>query len=51
VVGTPEDAFAEIRRRYGDVATRITLVLPPEHDDERWRGLFDSLPAQSGAAA
>jgi probable F420-dependent oxidoreductase len=46
VVGTPEDAVAEIKRRYGDIATRITLQLPAERDeaaDERWRGLFDEL--------
>jgi probable F420-dependent oxidoreductase len=46
VVGTPEDAVAEIKRRYGDIATRITLQLPAERDetaDQRWRGLFDEL--------
>jgi probable F420-dependent oxidoreductase len=43
VVGTPEDAIAEIKRRYGDVATRITLTLPEDRDEERWRGLFDEL--------
>jgi probable F420-dependent oxidoreductase len=43
VVGTPEDAIAEIKRRYGDIATRITLQLPAERDEERWRGLFDEL--------
>jgi probable F420-dependent oxidoreductase len=43
VVGTPEAAFAEIRKRYGDIATRITLALPPDHDEERWAALFDSL--------
>ena len=43
VVGSPEDAFAEVRRRYGDIATRITLTLPAERDEERWAALFDSL--------
>ncbi|HEX6115940.1 MAG TPA: TIGR03617 family F420-dependent LLM class oxidoreductase [Solirubrobacterales bacterium] len=43
VVGTPEEAVAEVRRRYGDVATRITLPLPADRDEERWRALFDSL--------
>ena len=43
VVGTPEDAIAEVKRRYGDIATRITLTLPEEHDEARWAGLFDSL--------
>jgi probable F420-dependent oxidoreductase len=46
IVGTPEEAIAEIKRRYGDIATRITLPLPPEHDAERWRGLFESLRDQ-----
>ncbi len=43
VVGTPEEAVAEIRRRYGDIATRITLPIPPGQDAERWRGLFSEL--------
>jgi probable F420-dependent oxidoreductase len=43
VVGTPEEAVAEVKRRYGDIATRITLQLPPERDEARWRGLFDEL--------
>ncbi len=46
IVGSPEQAVAEIERRYGDVATRITLQLPAERDeatDRRWRGLFESL--------
>jgi probable F420-dependent oxidoreductase len=43
VVGTPEDAIAEVKRRYGDIASRITFTLPPERDEERWRGLFDAL--------
>jgi len=45
VVGTPEDAIAEVRKRYGDICTRITLTLPEERDDARWQGLFDSLRA------
>jgi hypothetical protein len=43
VVGAPEDAFAEVKRRYGDVCTRITLTLPEERDEGRWQALFDSL--------
>ena len=34
VVGTPEEAIAEIKRRYGDIATRITLQLPAERDED-----------------
>lgn len=48
VVGTPEAAIAEVKRRYGDIATRITLQLPAERDeaaDQRWRKLFDELRA------
>ena len=47
VVGSPEDAVAELRRRYGDVATRVTLQVPPGCDRERWDGLLAAL--QSGA--
>ena len=43
VIGTPEQALAEVQRRYGDIATRIALSLPPDHDRERWTALFDSL--------
>ena len=43
IVGTPEEAVAEIKHRYGDIATRITLPLPPDADVERWRGLFATL--------
>ncbi|MDX6637516.1 MAG: hypothetical protein QOJ01_1027 [Solirubrobacterales bacterium] len=43
VVDTPEAAVAEVKRRYGDVATRITLTLPEDRDEERWRGLFEAL--------
>jgi probable F420-dependent oxidoreductase len=43
VIGTPEEAIAEVKRRYGDVATRIQLGLPEERDEARWRALFDDL--------
>jgi probable F420-dependent oxidoreductase len=43
VIGTPEDALAEVQRRYGDLATRIALDLPSDGDEERWAALFDSL--------
>ncbi len=45
VVGTPEDAIAELGRRYGDICTRITLTLPPAHDPDRWSALFRALRA------
>jgi probable F420-dependent oxidoreductase len=35
VIGTPEEAVAELKRRYGDVVTRITLNLPGSWSAER----------------
>ena len=43
VIGTPEEAVAEVKRRYGDVCTRIQLSLPPERDVDRWNGLLATL--------
>ncbi len=43
VIGTPEEAIAELQKRYGDIATRVTLMLPAEHDAERSAGLFETL--------
>jgi probable F420-dependent oxidoreductase len=43
IVGTPEEAIEEARRRYGDIATRIGLTIPEGADPDRWRGLFDRL--------
>lgn len=43
IIGTPEKAFAEIQRRYGDLLTRITIAVPEDRDAERWNKLFESL--------
>jgi len=44
VIGTPEQAVAEIHRRYGDLVTRIAIVaLPGELDSERRDRLFEAL--------
>ena len=43
VVGTPEEAVAEVRRRYGDVATRIGIHVPDDGDPERWGPVLDAL--------
>jgi probable F420-dependent oxidoreductase len=51
IVGTPEEAIAEVTRRYGDLATRITLAIPDERDEARWRGLFDKLRAVAPVGA
>jgi probable F420-dependent oxidoreductase len=45
IIGTPEEAVAEIQRRYGDVITRISITVPEEHDPARWSELFRSLRA------
>jgi len=47
IIGTPEQAVAEIRRRYGDVATRITVEVPEDRDPDRWHALFSSLRSAS----
>ncbi len=45
VIGTPEEAVAELRRRYGDIVTQISLLLPEKYDAERWTSLFEQLRA------
>ncbi|HUO69776.1 MAG TPA: TIGR03617 family F420-dependent LLM class oxidoreductase [Solirubrobacteraceae bacterium] len=45
VIGTPEEAAAGIRRRYGDIATRITLSIPESADPARWAPVFGALRA------
>lgn len=49
IIGTPEEAVAEVKRRYGDVATRITLNLPDDADLDRWGPVFDELRAPVAA--
>lgn len=43
IVGTPEEAAAEIQRRYGEIATRIMLNAPDDADRARWQPVFESL--------
>jgi len=43
IVGSPEEAAAEIKSRYGGVATRITLTVPDDAMAERWAPVFESL--------
>jgi probable F420-dependent oxidoreductase len=45
IVGTPEQAAAEVKRRYGDVATRIPLSLPDRAEPARWKPVFQTLRA------
>jgi len=49
VIGTPEEAVAEVKRRYGDVATRITLNLPEDADPERWAPVLKELRTPAAA--
>jgi len=43
IIGTPEAAVEEARRRYGDIATRISIAVPEDGDPERWGALFERL--------
>jgi probable F420-dependent oxidoreductase len=43
IIGTPEEAVAEIKRRYGDVATRIAVPVPDRADPARWAPVFEEL--------
>jgi probable F420-dependent oxidoreductase len=43
VIGSPEDAAQEVRRRYGDTATRIALSVPEGADPDRWAAVFETL--------
>jgi probable F420-dependent oxidoreductase len=51
VVGTPEEAVEEVRRRYGDVATRITIATPDGADPQRWAPVFARLREPADALA
>jgi probable F420-dependent oxidoreductase len=45
IVGAPEDAAAQIARRYGDLATRVSLTVPDDASPERWAPVFEALRA------
>jgi probable F420-dependent oxidoreductase len=45
VVGTPDEAVAELRRRYGDVVTRISLDVPAEWEPGQSSRVFEALRA------
>jgi probable F420-dependent oxidoreductase len=47
IIGTPEEAVAVLKRRYGDVVTRITLDLSPDLDADRRAALFEELRASA----
>lgn len=41
VVGTPEEVVEELLRRYGEIATRISIPTPDGAEPERWHALFE----------
>jgi probable F420-dependent oxidoreductase len=45
IIGTPEEAAAELLRRYGDVATHVTLSIGEDATAERWAPVFETLRA------
>jgi probable F420-dependent oxidoreductase len=45
VVGEPEQIAPELKRRYGDVISRISFYAPYKNDPDRWRGVLDALKA------
>jgi probable F420-dependent oxidoreductase len=45
VIGTPEEAVAELKRRYGDFATSVRISPPDGVEPKRWRRLLAELRA------
>jgi probable F420-dependent oxidoreductase len=43
VVAPPEDVAPELRRRYGDVISRITFYAPYRSDRDSWQAVMDDL--------
>ncbi len=46
VVGPPESIAPELRRRYGDVISRISFYVPYRSDPDRWHAVLDDLKAE-----
>lgn len=44
-VGEPEQVAAELNRRYGDIAHRMTLTVPYQTNPDRWAAFFEALRA------
>ena len=49
IIGTPEEAVAEVERRFGGIATRVTLPLADEIDPARRSSLLQALRAPAPA--
>jgi probable F420-dependent oxidoreductase len=43
VVGSPEEVVEELLRRYGDVASRVTITMPAQRDEARWASALERL--------
>ncbi|OLR89737.1 LLM class F420-dependent oxidoreductase [Actinokineospora bangkokensis] len=51
VVGTPVEAAAEVRRRYGDVVQRLTLTTSDAPNPARWEPVYRALREAEGGGA
>ncbi|WP_116997859.1 LLM class F420-dependent oxidoreductase [Desertimonas flava] len=45
VVGPPESIAPELKRRFGDVVSRISFYAPYKSDPDRWRSVLDAIKA------
>jgi alkanesulfonate monooxygenase SsuD/methylene tetrahydromethanopterin reductase-like flavin-dependent oxidoreductase (luciferase family) len=45
VVGEPDRIAPELKKRYGDVISRISFYAPYRSDPERWKGVLAELKA------
>jgi probable F420-dependent oxidoreductase len=43
IIGTPEAVAEELRRRYGDVATRVNLPAPESADPDHWASVLETV--------
>lgn len=45
VVGPPESIAPELKRRFGDVISRISFYAPYQSDPDRWRAVLEAIKA------
>ena len=45
IVRDVAQGVSELKRRYGDVISRISFYAPYKNDPDRWRGVLDALKA------
>jgi probable F420-dependent oxidoreductase len=51
IIGTPEAVAAEVRLRYGDVATRVNVPPPESPDLARWASVLETVRGAANAVA